>query len=93
MDGKRVFRHGSAAPTFTMADRMSQSKSIQDDSHALAWLDGLVLHGGPRYLQIADFIEHALSDGRLKPGDRLPPQRRLADLLKVDLTTVTRAYD
>lgn len=93
VDGKRVFRHGSAAPTFTMADRMPQSKSIQDDSHVLAWLDGLVLHGGPRYLQIADFIERALSDGRLKPGDRLPPQRRLADLLKVDLTTVTRAYD
>ncbi|MFY0100221.1 GntR family transcriptional regulator, partial [Acinetobacter baumannii] len=29
---------------------------------------------------------------RLKPGDRLPPQRMLADRLDVDLTTVTRAY-
>jgi DNA-binding transcriptional MocR family regulator len=72
---------------------MSQSKSIQDDSHTTSWVGNFVLHGGPRYLQIADFIENALSDGSLKPGDRLPPQRRLAALLKVDLTTVTRAYD
>lgn len=72
---------------------MSQSKSIQDDSYTTAWLGNFVLHGGPRYRQIADFIERALSDGRLKAGDRLPPQRRLATLLKVDLTTVTRAYD
>jgi DNA-binding transcriptional MocR family regulator len=50
-------------------------------------------HGGPRYLQIADLIERALGDGRLSPGDRLLPQRHLAALLQVDLTTVTRAYD
>ena len=31
--------------------------------------------------------------GSLKPGDRLPPQRRLAAQLDVDLTTITRAYD
>ncbi len=50
-------------------------------------------HGGPRYLQIADMLERALSDGSLRPGDRLPPQRRLAALFQIDLTTVTRAYD
>jgi DNA-binding transcriptional MocR family regulator len=72
---------------------MSQSKAIQDETHAVAWIGQFVQHGGPRYLQIADFIEQALSDGRLKPGDRLPPQRRLAALLDVDLTTITRAYD
>jgi DNA-binding transcriptional MocR family regulator len=42
---------------------------------------------------VADAIEHAIADGRLQPGDRLPPQRRLANLLGVDLTTVTRGYD
>nr|WP_315255170.1 PLP-dependent aminotransferase family protein [uncultured Duganella sp.] len=72
---------------------MSQSKSIQDESQTIAWIGHFVHQAGPRYLQIADFIEQALSDGTLKPGDRLPPQRRLAALLKVDLTTVTRAYD
>lgn len=68
---------------------MSQTPSIQTPS----WLGEFSPDGGPRYLQIADFIELALSDGRLQPGDRLPPQRSLAALLKVDLTTVTRGYD
>jgi DNA-binding transcriptional MocR family regulator len=72
---------------------MPQISSIQDGEQALPWLGQLAPQGGPRYLQIADFIERALSDGTLQPGDRLPPQRHLAALLKVDLTTVTRAYD
>jgi DNA-binding transcriptional MocR family regulator len=72
---------------------MPRSKSIQDDSHTSSWVGNFVLHGGPRYLQIADFIERGLDDGRLKPGDRLPSQRQLAAMLQVDLTTVTRAYD
>ncbi|WP_152803656.1 aminotransferase-like domain-containing protein [Rugamonas rivuli] len=72
---------------------MSKSKSIQDESQAIAWLGRFEQHAGPRYMQIADFVERGLADGRLKPGDRLPPQRRLALLLQVDLTTVTRGYD
>ena len=68
---------------------MSHTSPIQD----LAWLGELSPNGGPRYLQIADFIERALSDGSLQPGDRLPPQRSLAARLQVDLTTVTRGYD
>ncbi|NCT82182.1 MAG: PLP-dependent aminotransferase family protein [Comamonadaceae bacterium] len=57
------------------------------------WLPRLAPHGGPRFLQIADALQAALADGALQPGDRLPPQRRLAAWLDVDLTTVTRAYD
>lgn len=72
---------------------MTKSKSIQEESQASAWVTPFVQHGGPRYLQIADMLERALSEGRLRPGDRLLPQRRLAELLRVDLTTVTRAYD
>lgn len=62
----------------------------QDDS--IAWIGRLDPAGGPRYLQIADRITQAVAVGTLRPGDRLPPQRRLADLLDIDLTTVTRAY-
>ncbi|CAN5218351.1 PLP-dependent aminotransferase family protein [soil metagenome] len=47
---------------------------------------------GPRYLAIADAITHDLSSGKLKPGDRLPPQRELAWKLGVTLGTVTRGY-
>ncbi|MFZ6864118.1 PLP-dependent aminotransferase family protein [Undibacterium sp. Ji67W] len=72
---------------------MPQSKSIHDESQAIAWLGQFVQHGGPRYLQIADFIERALDNQQLKTGDRLPSQRRMATLLQVDLTTVTRAYE
>lgn len=56
------------------------------------WVDELDPAAGPRYLQIVGLIERAVSDGRLRPGDRLPPQRKLAELLDVDLTTVTRAF-
>ena len=56
------------------------------------WLRPLDPALGPRYLQIVDLIGKAVGNGVLRAGDRLPPQRRLADLLDVDLTTVTRAY-
>jgi DNA-binding transcriptional MocR family regulator len=47
---------------------------------------------GPRYLALADVIERDVRGGALAPGDRLPPQRAVADRLGLDLTTVTRAY-
>ncbi len=71
---------------------MSQVKTIQDENLPI-WLPRLAVHGGPRFLQIADALQAALVDGSLKPGDRLPPQRQLAAQLDVDLTTITRAYD
>lgn len=62
-----------------------------DDMYA-SWPLAFVRGAGPRYRQIADFIEGAVAANRMQPGDRLPPQRRLAQHLDVDLTTVTRAY-
>lgn len=70
---------------------MSQPNTVQDDLPT--WLPRLAGNKGPRFLQIADALQAAVADGSLKPGDRLPPQRRLAAQLDVDLTTVTRAYD
>ncbi len=46
----------------------------------------------PLYLAIANSIADDISSGKLTDGERLPPQRDLADNLKVALTTVTRAY-
>ncbi|WP_323141666.1 aminotransferase-like domain-containing protein [Massilia phyllosphaerae] len=71
---------------------MSQLEAIQGEN-VPPWLPRLAVQGGPRFLQIADALQAAVADGSLKPGDRLPPQRRLAAQLDVDLTTVTRAYD
>lgn len=47
---------------------------------------------GPKYLSIAQALAAAVDAGELAPGDRLPPQRRVAEALGCDLTTVTRAY-
>jgi DNA-binding transcriptional MocR family regulator len=47
---------------------------------------------GPKYLAIAEAIARDVETGILNAGDRLPPQRMLAEALGVDLTTVTRAY-
>lgn len=65
---------------------------MQDDNSP-DWLPRLAMQGGPRFLQIADALQAAVADGSLTPGDRLPPQRRLAAQLGGDLTTVMRAYD
>ena len=59
----------------------------------LAWAPDLIPGSGPIYLQIVDAIQQAIGIGSLREGDRLPPQRTLAQSLGVDLTTVTRAYD
>lgn len=44
------------------------------------------------YLALASAIADDIQAGRLAPGDRLPPQRDLADMLGVTVTTVTRGY-
>jgi DNA-binding transcriptional MocR family regulator len=65
---------------------------MQESDAIPAWAADFVRGAGPRYMQIVGFIERAVASGDLSPGDRLPAQRRLADALRVDLTTVTRAY-
>ncbi|PAU74918.1 aminotransferase-like domain-containing protein [Halomonas salipaludis] len=47
---------------------------------------------GPRYRALSEAIATAIEDGELTTGERLPPQRRLADALGVTVGTVTRGY-
>lgn len=47
---------------------------------------------GPVYQRLADAIHRDVEAGTLGPGDRLPPQRELADALGLTVGTVTRAY-
>ena len=56
------------------------------------WIPTLTPNDRPRYLAIADAIATDIRAGTLAPGDRLPPQRRLAASLGIDFTTVSRAY-
>jgi DNA-binding transcriptional MocR family regulator len=46
----------------------------------------------PIYRQIADAIAERIADGTLPAGERLPPQRDIARMAGVNLTTVTRAF-
>ncbi|NUB15237.1 aminotransferase class I/II-fold pyridoxal phosphate-dependent enzyme [Azospirillum brasilense] len=61
-------------------------------AHPIDWAPSLEDRSRPVYIAIADAIAADIGAGRLRPGDRLPPQRILADRLGIDFTTVSRAY-
>lgn len=46
----------------------------------------------PRYVGIAEAIGADIASGRLKPGDRLPPQRQIAEVLGTDISAISRGY-
>lgn len=46
----------------------------------------------PIYQQIGDQLRFAIASGRLVEGEKLPGARELAELLSINLHTVTRAY-
>ncbi|KKN63106.1 hypothetical protein LCGC14_0505300 [marine sediment metagenome] len=46
-----------------------------------------------KYLGIVDAIESDIKNRLVRPGDKLPAQRAIAELLQIDLTTVTRALN
>jgi GntR family transcriptional regulator len=48
--------------------------------------------GVPAYRQIVDQVRHAVSLGRLRPGDQLPPVREVVTHITVNPNTVHRAY-
>ncbi len=64
-------------------------QSFYDD---LTWMPDIHKTDKPIYLTIAEALDADVRKGVLKPGDKLPPQRELADFLQVNLTTVTKAF-
>jgi DNA-binding transcriptional MocR family regulator len=56
------------------------------------WLPTLSEGSGPVYRRIVEALSNDIASGRLKRGEQLPTHRALAQALKIDLTTVTRAY-
>lgn len=65
---------------------MAETRSPHD------WRPTIRKGSSPMYLTIADALATDIRSGVLAAGDRLPPQRALADVLSIDFTTVSRAY-
>jgi DNA-binding transcriptional MocR family regulator len=60
---------------------------------AVMWKPRLNESARMKYLGIVEALEADIRSGRVSRGDRLPPQRGIAEALGVDLTTVTRAFN
>lgn len=58
-----------------------------------SWRPRIVDSAPMKYLGIVEALEADVRAGRIRPGDRLPPHRAIAEALNVDLTTVTRAFN
>lgn len=56
------------------------------------WSPDLSKRKGPRHLALVEAIREAVESGVVAPGEKLPPQRKLAFALGLSLGTVTRAY-
>lgn len=56
------------------------------------WQPDLKSFSGPRYAAIVSAIAEGIERGHLKPGDKMPTHRDLADSLGVTTGTITRAY-
>ncbi|QJQ01736.1 PLP-dependent aminotransferase family protein [Herbaspirillum rubrisubalbicans Os34] len=74
---------------------LSAGKSSEESTmpkNSTLWVPKLKKGSGPLYLAIANAIAEDVATGQLQPEQRLPPQRKLAELLALDFTTVARAY-
>ncbi len=59
---------------------------------SIHWNPKIETGNKPIYIALADALESDINAGILKPGEKLPPQRELADRIGVNLSTVTRAF-
>ncbi|SOB58882.1 Transcriptional regulator, GntR family with aminotransferase domain [Pseudodesulfovibrio profundus] len=48
--------------------------------------------GKALYKALADAIERDISDGKLVPGERLPTHRDMAEMIGINVSTVTKGY-
>lgn len=57
------------------------------------WSPKLINTDKTLYVAIAEAIQRDIEAGLLKPGEKMPPQRKTAEVIGVNLTTITRAYN
>ncbi len=66
------------------------SLSVQRPRIACAHLGAIL--SSVEYMRLADAVAAEIADGRLKAGDRLPPQRSFAYERKIAVSTASRVY-
>lgn len=62
------------------------------DNYPMTWKPNITNKKGPLYKVLSDLLEEDIKNGILKSGDKLPPQRELADFLDVNLSTISRTF-
>lgn len=62
------------------------------DNYPMTWRPDINRKKGPLYKALSNLLEEDILSGVLKPGDKLPPQRELADFLDVNLSTISRTF-
>lgn len=62
------------------------------ENYPMSWKPDISSMKPPLYKSLASAMENDILNGILKPGDKLPPQRELADFLDINLSTITRAF-
>ena len=77
-----------------MLSQMDRSFHSQSDQNGLVGLLGSWSTGSdPLYRQLANALRTAVAHGDLPAGTRLPPERALAQQLRVSRSTVVAAYE
>lgn len=62
------------------------------DNYPMSWKPDRNKLTGPKYIALAELLEHDIKSGKLRAGTKLPPQRELADFLDLNLSTITKVY-
>ena len=70
---------------------MKKDDRIDRTEKTLSWEPKVTKKNGPLYKAICEQLKSDIQSGALPPGTKLPPQRDLARLLGVNVSTVSRA--
>ena len=57
----------------------------------MTWRPTIAASSKPKYLALVDVLESDIAAGVLRHGDRLPPQREIAEQLDITIATITKA--
>jgi len=72
--------------------RESTSSRSETMNTISRWQPEIAQRDGPKYLAVLETLARDIRNGTLRPGDRLPPQRRIAEHFGVTISTITKVF-